>query len=117
MMDLALRLRQIELATRAHRSSAGSSSVFLAIVQWKSRSAFARVSASLWRKSRAEPTESTPTSSTPVWQAIACYLEIILTAKLTPAANETRHEVMEQLEATQKGHEILRSHSAVHDHW
>src|SRR6266481_8972058 len=55
MMDLALRLRQIELATRAHRSSAGSSSAFLAIVQWKSRSAFARVSAGLWRKSRAEP--------------------------------------------------------------
>src|ERR1700730_13898546 len=71
MMDLALRLRQIELATKAHRSSAGSSSVFLAIVQWKSRSAFARVSAGLWRKSRAEPTESTPTSSTPVWQAMA----------------------------------------------
>ena len=30
---------------------------------------------------------------------------------------ESRYEVMEQLEATQKGHEILRSHSAVHDHW
>src|SRR6266481_5470445 len=69
MMDLALRLRQIELATRAHRSSAGSSSVFLAIVQWKSQSAFARVSARLWRKSRAEPRESTTTSSTPVFSA------------------------------------------------
>jgi AraC-like DNA-binding protein len=55
MMDLALRLRQIELATRAHRSSAGSLSVFLAIVQWQSRSAFARVSAGLWRNSRSEP--------------------------------------------------------------
>jgi AraC-like DNA-binding protein len=46
----ALRLRQIELAARAHRSSAGSSSAFLAIVQWKSRRAFARVSARLCRK-------------------------------------------------------------------
>src|SRR3979409_1661446 len=55
MMDLALRLRQIELATKAHRSSAGSSSVFLAIVQWKNRSASERVSASLRCKSRGEP--------------------------------------------------------------
>src|ERR1700681_4582640 len=63
MIDLVLRLRQIELATRAHRSSAGSSSVFLAIVQWKSRSAFARVSVDLWRKSRAEPRVGRQSSS------------------------------------------------------
>src|SRR5260370_42342639 len=63
MMGSALHLRQVELATRARRSSAGSSSVFLAIVQWRSRSAFARCSARLWRQSRAEPTESTMTSA------------------------------------------------------
>ena len=35
------------------------------------------------RKSRAEPTESTPTSSTLVWQAMAWYLDIVRTAKLS----------------------------------
>src|SRR5260370_16672424 len=63
MMGSGVDLGQVEVATRAGRSSAGSSSVFLAIVQRKSRSAFARCSARLWRKSRAEPTESTMTSA------------------------------------------------------
>src|SRR5258708_2276395 len=80
----ALRLRQIELATRAHRSSAGSSSGFLAIVQWQSRSAFARVSEGLWRNSRAEPTERRPTSRPLLWQAMAWYLEILQRARLKP---------------------------------
>src|SRR5260370_25833083 len=63
MMGSGVDLGQVEVATRAGRSSAGSSSVFLAIVQRKSRSAFARCSARLWRKARAEPTESTMTSA------------------------------------------------------
>ena len=112
---LGLHLQQIELATRACLQFSRECKLFLAIVQWKSRSAFARVSARLCRKSLAEPTESTTTSSTPVWQAMAWYLETVRTVKLS-RRSETRHEVMEQLDATQKGHEILRSHSAVRDH-
>jgi AraC-like DNA-binding protein len=62
---------------------------FLAIVQWKSRSAFVRASARLWRKSPAEPTESTTTSKT-AWKSQHRLHKRYM--QLTAAGNLLRHK-------------------------